>query len=308
MIEIIYKNGEKIVVNLFQTDLVNKISKCYGDSFKHSYVIEDCSAISDENDYDGRFANNEEIEYHWNQILDGLEGMKNVGNEVTEKFPSKFDFSQNTLNKLHRIFTYTDLYHGGEIDEYPYSENYTKDYGMSFEEYHSIVDKINMGVHNLEAWVLPTDNRKYLNENPLPRIQYNVSNYSTFNMKWCEFDKNEYQENYNFLNYDFENIVTLRDTILGKSPLASFRDDDNPTLPDCTGRFATDGSFQINKGNQLKNIYLSDYFKQWAKKYNHTPYTLPLELAIGYVDLDKTTQELDYFWNIELELESVIWK
>lgn len=309
MIEICYTNGEKIFINLFDNSISNRLVDCYSDYFKNNYFIGDCSINSNENDYEGRHANIEEINHHWNQILEGIEGMKRLGNEINIKFPTYFDFSQNTLNVLHRIFTYVDLYHHNEITEYPYCDNYSKDVGISFEEYHSIVDKINMGVHHLEAWVAPTDNRNYItSEHKLSRILYSPERYSTFNMKWCEFNNEEYQENFNFLNYDVDNIVTLRDTILGKSPLASFRDDDDPTLPDCTGRFATDGAFQINKNRQLQDFYNSEYFNKWASKFGKTKQSLPLEFAIGYVDTNKTTQDLEYFWNTDLKLDYLIWK
>jgi len=309
MIEIGYDNGEKIIIRLFDSSISKKLVSCYSELFKDSYFIGDCSINSNITDFEGRFANKEEIDYHWSKIFEGLAGMKELGNEINIKFPKEFDFNQQTLNILHRIFTYTDLYESGEITEYPYSNNYTKDVGMSFEQYHSIVDKINVGVHNLEAWAKPTENKSYLNNNfPLARIQYCTKNYSTFQMKWCEFDSEEYKENFKFLSYDVDNIVTLRDTILGKSPLASFRDDDDPTLPDCTGRFATDGSFQINRGKELQNFYTSDYFKNWAEKYGETIYTLPLEFAIGYVDIERTTKDLNYFFNNDLNLKYLIWK
>ena len=36
-------------------------------------------------------------------------------------------------------------------------------------------------------------------------------------MNWCEFDSEEYKQNFNFLSYDKSNLVILRETILGKS-------------------------------------------------------------------------------------------
>lgn len=308
MIEIVYTNGEKIFINLFDTNVVKKISNCFGTEFKERYYIRDCSDNPFHNDYDGRYHNIEEIKTHWNSILDGLQGMKQLGNEINISFDSTFDFSQETLNTLHRIFTYVDLYYDNMINEYPYCDNYTNDVGISFEEYHHIVDKINVGVHSLESWVKPTDNTLFILDNHImPRIQYCTKDYSTFQSKWCEFDTDEYKENFNFLKYNHENIVTLTDNILGKSPLISFRDDDNPTLPDCTGRFATEGSFQINKGTTLQDFYKSNYFENWANNYGKTKHELPLEIAIGYVNLEKTTQNIDYFWNRELEVKYVSW-
>lgn len=307
MIEICYTNGEKIIIKLFDNIISKKLIDCYGDYYKDSYSVLDCSIDSNQPDYLGASAHKEELDSHWSLILEGLDGMRNLGNEVNIQFPNEFDFSQETLNTLHRIFTYVDLYHSDQISDYTYCDNYSKDVGISWEEYHSIVDKINMGVHNLESWAKPTDNRSYLSTNhPLSRILYQLGQYSTFQKKWCEFNDEEYKENFNFLNYDVDNIVTLTDTILGKSPLASFRDDDNPILPDCTGRFATDGSFQINKGRQLQDFYNSEYFNNWTNKFERTKNSLPLEFAIGYVY--ESTKDLDYFFNFDLKIESIIWK
>lgn len=307
MIEIRYTNGEIIVIDLFKNSITEKIIKAYGENASLLYSIGDCTHNSVKMNYDGRYDNLEEIKYNWSQILEGLNGMELLGNKINLQFPTEFDFKQTTLNTLHRIFTYCDLYHSNIIEEYPFCDNYNKDIGIPFEEYHSIIDKINQGVHNLEFWVEPTDNRIYTSENfPLGRIRYRTTPLPTFSQKWCEFTDEEYNENYKFLSYDIDNIVTITDTILGKSPLQSFLDNDNPTLPDCTGRYATDGSFKINKGKELINLYNSDCFKSWASSHQVETKNLPLELAIGYVNHEKTTKNIEYFFNTDLILDRVL--
>ena len=307
MIEIIYTNGEKIVINLFNNSITDKFIETYGITSNISYDIGDCNLDAVSMNYSGRNNHIVEIERAWTQILEGLSGMESLGNKINVELPVEFDFEQQTLNTLHRIFTYCDLYHDDIIENYPFCDDYTKDIGITFEEYHTIIDKINQGVHSLEIWVKPTDNRNYTVENfPLGRIRYITNTLPAFEKPWCEFTDEEYQENFNFLNYDYENIVTLTDTILGKSPLVSFLDDDNPLLPDCTGRYATDGSFNINRGRELSNLYKSKYFINWTSKYGKTPRELPLELAIGYVDMDRTTSDLDYFFNNNLILETIL--
>lgn len=306
MIEIIYTNGEIIVINLFDNSIKSKFIETYGENSNIVYDIGDCNLDAVTMNYSGRGNNILEINQAWSQILEGLDGMKMLGNEINIELPTEFDFNQQTLNTLHRVFTYCDLYHDDIIKDYPFCDNYTKDIGISFEEYHSIIDKINQGVHTLELWAKSTDNRKYAIENfPLGRIRYITNTAPAFEKPWCEFTDEEYQENFNFLNYDYEHIVTLTDTILGKSPLNSFLDDDNPLLPDCTGRYATDGSFKINRGRELRNLYKSNYFIEWASKYGKTPEEFPLELAIGYVDTIKTTKNIDYFFNNNLTLKTI---
>lgn len=307
MIEIIYTNGEVIVIKLFKNSITEKFLKKYSKNSSTLYNDSMCDTNHIKMDYTGRHNNLEKINYNWSQILSGLEGMKTLGNEINIEFPKEFDFNQETLNTLHRIFTYCDLYHSNQIENYPYCDNYTKNIGISFEEYHSIIDKINQGVHSLEFWVKPTNNRNYVSDNfSLDRIRYETISQPCFEDKWCEFNNQEYKENYNFLSYDFDNIVTLSDTILGKSPLNSFLDDDNPNLPDCTGRYATDGSFNINKGKELINFYNSNYFKNWTDIHHLEIKDIPLELAIGYVDTEKTTKKLDYFFNSNLILDKVL--
>jgi len=114
MIEIGYKNGEKILVNLFDNPISKKLIDTYSNSPTDSY--EQISAYNlFNNNYDNRNENTDIISKHWGEILKGLDGMKELGNAVNVNFPNEFDFSQETLNTLHRIFTYVDLYHFNEI-------------------------------------------------------------------------------------------------------------------------------------------------------------------------------------------------
>ena len=305
MIEIGYKNGEKILVKLFDNSISKKLIDTYSNSPTDAYEQISAYTLFD-NNYDNHKQNSDTISKHWGEILEGLNGMKELGNEINKQFPNEFDFSQETLNVLHRIFTYVDLYHFNEISEYPYCDNYSHPTNISWEHYHSIVNKINSGVHSLESWVKPTDNLIFAQENfDLPRILYCVKNYSTFKMNWCEFDNEEYKQNFNFLSYDKSNLVILRETILGKSPLTSFINNDNPNLPDCTGRFATDGSLSILLDDDLQKLYNSDNFNSWCSSYGKTPSDFPLEFAIGYVE--DSSNELRYFLDKELELESIKW-
>ena len=83
--------------------------------------------------------------------------------------------------------------------------------------------------------------------------------------------------------------------------LKSFINNDNPNLPDCTGRFATDGSLSILLDDDLQKLYNSDNFNSWCSSYGKTPSDFPLEFAIGYVE--DSSNELRYFLDKESELE-----
>jgi hypothetical protein len=85
------------------------------------------------------------------------------------------------------------------------------------------------------------------------------------------------------MEYTEPHMVCLNDTISGKSVLVSYRDDDNPTLPDCTGRLITDGSFIIYPNRNLHDVYESDGFTSWLGKHKMNINQAPLEMAIGHV-------------------------
>ena len=107
------------------------------------------------------------------------------------------------------------------------------------------------------------------------------------------------------MKYPQPHLVCLSDTILGKSVLKSYRDYDNPSLSDCTGRMMTDGSFLIYPNRCLHDLYESDGFTSWLDKYNMDINETPLELAIGHVV--QSTIPLTVLDNAPTELSSVEW-
>jgi hypothetical protein len=75
--------------------------------------------------------------------------------------------------------------------------------------------------------------------------------------------------------------VLLDNSILGKSILQSFYEEDDPTCKDCTGRQGSYGGFIITQSDNRKQIYRSHKFISWCEKYNLLTNRIPYEFAIG---------------------------
>jgi hypothetical protein len=100
-------------------------------------------------------------------------------------------------------------------------------------------------------------------------------------------------------------MVILNESILGKSVLQSFSENDNPNAQDCTGRLGSYGGFIIELDDNRKNIYRSKEFISWAQSHNRVFNSLPLEFPIGYIPDFKNQcrktllQKMNIFKNIK---------
>ena len=313
-IEIKFTNGDYITIKLFDNTLSSNLVNNFK-LFNDRYDLINRTSNTYENFYEGRIQDKHIIDDEWNNILSSLSKLKDLGVVFTRDIPNSFDFSQDTLNYLHRIFTYSDFFFVDEItnqtDEFPFTPNYVTP-NITREELYYITEEINSSVHNLETYVFPTQTRNILSTtNKLSRLWFENNGQpkkDTFATTWYELTEDENKYNYDFLKHTESHIVCLTDTILGKSVLASFKDDDNPTLPDCQGRTITNGSFIIYPNRGLHDLYNSDKFTEWLSKYNMNSNELPLEVAIGYV-VDSSNSLESFFFenNSELELLSVRW-
>jgi len=224
----------------------------------------------------------------WKLIKQALQDIKNLNYSIPFTISEEFDFKQSTLNLLHRFFTYNaDWSNFDSITENPFDKNFQLPKNYSKKDWFYLIDQINKHVHFLERYTIPTVNRKFVNENyPLECLYFEIleENFE----KYLNFDSIEYQNNYNFLNLDYENIVTLDASILGKSILQSFMEQDDPTKKDCQGRHCSAGGFMIYTDNQLKKIYTSTQFQNWIKEYNLESSKIPYEFSIGYIQEQST--------------------
>tara|TARA_B110000285_G_scaffold193887_1_gene223185 strand:- start:292 stop:1251 length:960 start_codon:yes stop_codon:yes gene_type:complete len=313
-IEIKFTNGDYITIKLFDNTLSSNLINNFK-VFNGDYVLQHSTDDAWENNYSGRYRDKQIITDEWNTILSAIAELKELGIKFTREMNESWDYSQDTLNYLHRVFTYSDLFCVNEVtnetDEFPFTSDYTTPLNITRKELYYITTQINSSVHNLETYASPTDNRNFLTTNKVSEILLKNNGQPDgdgYNTQYYCFNEDEHRGNYNFMKYNESHLVTLSDTILGKSILTSFCNNDNPTLPDCQDRTITDGSFLINPNRTLHDIYNSNGFTKWINTYNMNIDELPLEMAIGYVIESSNPLESFYFENNKnLELSSVNW-
>jgi len=225
----------------------------------------------------------------WNQIKSAIDKLKQINYTIPFSISDEFDRSQDTLNQLHRFFTYNVLwYHDQQIEldkKNPFDENFKIPEYMSFQQWLDIVDEINVAVHQLESACHPHKNKKIiLDQHPLSMIICNPIRKSHTDLyPWLQFTIEDQAHNFDEYMALESPMVILNDSILGKSVLQSFYENDDPNAQDCTGRLGSFGGFVIELDDTRKNIYRSPEFTSWAQSHNRALDSLPLEFPIGYI-------------------------
>jgi hypothetical protein len=225
----------------------------------------------------------------WNQIKSAIDKLKQINYTFPFSISDEFDRSQDTLNQLHRFFTYNVLwYHDQQIEldkKNPFDENFKIPEYMSFQQWLDIVDEINVAVHQLESACHPHKNKKIiLDQHPLSMIICNPIRKSHTDLyPWLQFTIEDQAHNFDEYMALESPMVILNDSILGKSVLQSFYENDDPNAQDCTGRLGSFGGFVIELDDTRKNIYRSPEFTSWAQSHNRALDSLPLEFPIGYI-------------------------
>ena len=272
-IKLQYALNQTITIKLFDNPAVIKWFNCYqGSRYQQSWIHTNKFKI---------FKFLQPLIYpgynskRWNTIKSTLSKLEQLGYNIPFKLPVKFTDDQNLLNQLHRFFTYNVLWHQSSQPN-PYDKDFTTDLG--FQEWHDLLDKINTSVHFLEL-SSTTNNRKILDRFPISYIWINLKKKSFDTV--LEFDETDQQENYKYFANDPRPLVLLDGSILGKSVLQSFLDNDDPTCKDCSGRTVSHGGFMIDLNNSRSQIYSSKEFLAWTEKFKLGQ--LPLEFPIGYV-------------------------
>jgi hypothetical protein len=225
----------------------------------------------------------------WNQIKSAIDKLKQINYTFPFSISDEFDRSQDTLNQLHRFFTYNVLwYHDLHLEpdkKNPFDENFKIPEYMSFQQWLDIVDEINVAVHQLEPACHPHKNKKFiLDQHPLSMIICNTTRKSHTDLDpWLQFTVEDQAHNFDEYMALESPMVILNDSILGKSVLQSFYENDDPNAQDCTGRLGSFGGFVIELDGTRKNIYRSPEFTSWARSHNRALDSLPLEFPIGYI-------------------------
>lgn len=269
-LELVFNTNDKIKIELLKNQTMEK----WFDHFSVIYEQKPPLNFSQDGYYYLK-----DFGKNWDEIKTARKQLKKAQAQLIDlgfgdiKLSKRFDYNQQTLNKLHRIFTLN-------VDE---TDNVNIQYWLH---------QINNNVHILEKYTEVMPNLRFIrNRYPINLFTVRLEKPNS----WIEFDSNDLQHNYTYLDMDYKNIVFLDQSILGKCVLQSFAEHDDPTQPDCTGRLGAYGGFQfdMNPANR-HNIYRSKQFKSWCKSWRVNPKSLPLEFPIGYISY--TTQDLNYFY------------
>jgi hypothetical protein len=225
----------------------------------------------------------QQISKSWNNIQQCIEDLKKYNYTVPNNISNTWNRNQSELNYLHRFFTHNTLWKNESSDQpNPFDKDFIFPRNLDIAEWERIMSDINESVHVLEKVSDHTNNSRFVDTNfPIEDLALDFDP----TLPWCHFSKDAVLHNYNYWQYcDQDNLVTLARTILGKCPLQSFYDDDDPTDKDCTGRTVSNGNLFIDHLGTKKKIYRSSMFKNWAETHNFTLDTLPLEFVIGKIN------------------------
>jgi hypothetical protein len=231
-----------------------------------------------------------DVAHHWQIILDSIQVLKDINYRMPFEIADECDYSQVTLNRLHRFFTYNcKWWHNRTTQSNPFDEKFVLPADWNFNKWHSVIGKINEAVHNLEV-VTPTDTKLRYPSTPsrpfLPSWIINNPSSVTgelINTCYLPFDSYDQSLNYEPMDFSRGTAVTLNASILGKSMLQSYFDQDDPTAQDAGGREGSYGGYCIHLSRRREEIYRSAHFGQWAARYGRTVDSLPLEFQIGHV-------------------------
>lgn len=205
---------------------------------------------------------------NWKSLRESLEIVKYLGVDVPFQVPAEFNSNQQVLNQLHRLFTFNTL-------KYEHLGHRSL---MLIN-----LQNINSRVHKLESFTEPEKNLRFIRKS-YPLKYFNIFNAKKERHHWFRFDDNDLAHNCTYFDKMEDMIVTLDQSILGKSYYQSFAENDDPTQFDCTGRLGSFGGFNIDINLNRKSLYLSDKFKDWCDRWKLFPlHTIPLEFPIGYV-------------------------
>lgn len=279
-----FHNDQTINIRIF-TD--HEVHFKWFNFFKNKIQSYECK--KDSSLLEEHYINESQIIQSWRFIQFALMELERFGLKFPTKIPNEFNYDQKILNELHRFFVYNALFardtlHLGKPVEHVYNPKFKIPEFIDYNQWFSIINLINDSVHLLEKTTI-TDNKNHvLNKYPFNSFNITPTNrYLQFD-HWLRFDEKDLLVNYDYEKYSvFQYLVLLDQSILGKSVLHSFYDEDNPNEFDCTGRLGSNGGISIDIDYTRKRLYSSRKFQSWCKSYKRLPHDLPLEFPLGIV-------------------------
>ena len=230
---------------------------------------------------------------HWQDILGSVKMLERMGYQFPRTLPDEFDGSQETLNYLHRFFTYNTRWfidnQQPKANQAPHSNPFDPNFrlppNMDYKDWHGIIDVINQAVHKLEEFVRPHANQQFVMTSfPIQSLMFAPGREDDTSCNSCclEFTPEEQEANYTYMDYEGVSVMLDRE-ILGKCVLQSFCENDDLMSRDCTGRLGSFGGFVIDLNDNRKKLYQRPEFQRWIAGYNRPLHSLPIEFAIGHV-------------------------
>ena len=290
-IKINFTNDRFILINLFDNTAIRK--------WFHRFSADEYEMNIEKFP---RFLPDIDIDVYWNLIKKTFGDLKELNYNPSLIIPNKFDRNQETLNLLHRFFTYNAVWAQKSESNRSYNiydKNFKYPVSLSYADWHTIINQINVAVHELENTIIRNADVKQIQS-----LTFKCKN-SKY-LEWLKFDNEEYVHNYEYFAKKLEHrhLVLLDKSILGKCPLQSFVENDDLLADDCTGRFGSFGGFVVEPDDIRNQVYQSNEFKNWARMYNRDVTDLPCEFPIGYIyetniiDLANLKQFVDSYKNL----------
>lgn len=218
--------------------------------------------------------------------LEALLAEKSITNFVIPKFSKNFNRSQHWLNDIHNVFVDVSLW---------IRDNGTQYWQLSDSWDSKIFEtasELNLLIHKLEKWVVPTSNRQYIKNYSHKHLQtqFDVSHHGIG--LWFTISQEEQQLYHStYQNNEFYQVV-FSNNILGKTYYWSFVDEEAANSPAISGIDATWGNLDIKLDQKREDILRNPRFQTWLDTVNNNPKSAPLEFPVGSIN---PNSNLDYF-------------
>jgi hypothetical protein len=288
-IQLYFNSRETLTITLYQNNTIER----WFSHFSNLNQSNDFYTLTRNNYYhinhDSSLVRESQIQESWSIILNSIEHLKSIGINVPITLSDTFQFDQDVLNILHRIFTTNSLVFRNDRNNIETMKH---------------LYNINENVHILEKCTNPKKHLTFIRKKH--PIQYlNVYNPRQSDDQWFSFDSDDLKLNYKYLELTETHVVTLDQSILGKCFYQSFAEHDDPTQSDCTGRLGSFGGFNLDvQPYNRKNLYLSEKFTDWCSRHSLLLSTLPLEFPLGYIT-DSTIPLTDIYRHTNIKLTEV---
>ena len=181
------------------------------------------------------------------------------------------DLDRSWCNRAHRFFTHTQKY----VNDMQIPLLSCEEVVAQREYITSFLQPLNDDIHSIEDYFLP---------NAYGAVNFDAeeiycSSMPTYNDPgWWQMDETWRQ--YHTLDHA---TVIFGPQILGKAIARSYLDGDNPNDWDTTGHYCNNGALLIQVSNWRNDLYTSDSFKEWIKKWGLESNQVFYDFPVGHV-------------------------